>query len=87
MQIAPSDLHLAQTLNGGQKQKELEEQLRNTSISPPPKGAALSNLERDLKQDLPNVKNATVGEKGKKAVGLKRVDTEDSDDEFMDAEG
>ena len=87
VQLAPTDLHLAQTLNGGQKQKDLEDELKNTSVSPPPKGDALTNLEKDLKQDLPSVGNADVKEKKPAAVSLKKENTDDSDDEFMDAEG
>ena len=91
IQIAPSDLHLAQTLNGGEKQKELEEQLRKTGVSPPPKGAALTNLEKDLKKNVPVV-DAKTGKEGEKksvpaAPVLKRENADDSDDDdFVDAE-
>jgi hypothetical protein len=72
----PTDLHLAQTENGGQRQIELEKKLENTSITPP-KGAALTQLEQDLQRE----KDA----KAKQASG-QRVD-DDSDDEFVDAQG
>jgi hypothetical protein len=74
----PADLHAAQTQNGGQQQKDLEETLRSTSAS--------SNLDRnkgslidfheDMKKELPEVNK------------LKRKDTDtQSLDEFVDAEG
>lgn len=60
--------------------------MRSTSVSPPPKTEALMNLERDLKRDLPSATSGKEAEK-KKVPSLKREDTEDSDDEFVDAEG
>ena len=71
----PTDLRLAQTQNNGQKQKDLEKQLHSTSISPPPPTGALIDFQDDLKKDLP------------KQDDLKRHDTADSDDVFLDAEG
>jgi len=73
----PTDLHVAQTENGGQRQIELENKLQNTSITPL-KGTALTQLEQDLQRE----KDAKA-----KQTALKRQDTEDSDDEFVDAQG
>lgn len=74
----PTDLHLAQTENGGQRQRELEQKLEDTSITPP-KGAALTQLEQDLQRDrAAKAKQASLGKQDSK---------DDSDDEFVDAQG
>ena len=73
----PTDLHLAQTENGGQRQIELEQKLEDTSITPP-KGTAITQLEQDLQREqTANVKQSN----------LQRDDSNDSDDEFVDAQG
>lgn len=74
--LIPADLKAAQTLNGGQQQKDLEQTLRSTSTSPPPNEGSLIDFHDDLKKDLPEVNT------------LKRQDTDTkSMDEFVDAEG
>lgn len=79
----PSDLLLAQTEDGGKKQKDLEKVLTETSTSPPPPSDALIDFQDDLKKALPSNSKAEVRDKGKgKTAG------DDSDgDEFVDAEG
>jgi len=79
---APADLQAAQTVNGGQQQKDLENTLRSTS-NERTNGGALIDFSDDLKRDLP-----TVDANGKKYAPLKREDTDtQSLDEFVDAEG
>ncbi|PVH88320.1 hypothetical protein DL98DRAFT_509032 [Cadophora sp. DSE1049] len=79
---APADLQAAQTVNGGQQQKDLEKTLRSTSKERT-NGGALIDFSDDLKRDLP-----TVDANGKKLAPLKREDTDtQSLDEFVDAEG
>ncbi|KAH8602681.1 hypothetical protein B0O99DRAFT_697133 [Bisporella sp. PMI_857] len=75
----PSDLKLAQTENNGQQQKDLEKNLRETSISPPPRNPGLADFHEDLRKDMP-----PIGQ----PVPLIREDTDtNSLDEFLDAEG
>ena len=67
---APADLQAAQTVNGGQQQKDLENTLRSTS-NERTNGGALIDFSDDLKRDLP-----TVDANGKKYAPLKREDTD-----------
>jgi len=67
---APTDLQAAQTVNGGQQQKDLENALRSTSKERT-NGGALIDFSDDLKRDLP-----TVDANGKKHAPLKREDTD-----------
>jgi hypothetical protein len=48
----PTDLKLAQTKHNGQQQKDLEDALSATSISPPPPTGALVDFHDDLKSTL-----------------------------------
>jgi hypothetical protein len=75
----PADLQAAQTQNGSQQQKDLEQTLRSTSQERK-KGGSLIDFHDDLKRDLP----ATDGHR----EALTRRDTDTSSlDEFVDAEG
>jgi hypothetical protein len=67
----PSDLKAAQTQNGGQSQKELEQTLSATSTSQAGQGPLL-DFHNDMKSSLPT-------------QPLQRQDTNDDEDEFVDA--
>ena len=70
----PEDLYAAQTQNGGQKQKDLEGNLKSTSTSSMNNTDALIDFHQDLQKDLPN-------------ASLTRKDTDtNSVDEFVDAQ-
>lgn len=71
----PADLYAAQTQNGGQRQKDLEEKLKSTSTTSVNNTDSLIDFHQDLKKDLPN-------------AALLRQDTDtNSVDEFVDAQG
>ncbi|EHL02012.1 putative Oxysterol-binding protein-like protein OBPa [Glarea lozoyensis 74030] len=69
----PADLYAAQTQNGGQKQKELEQTLLSTSTSRENQGGPLLDFHDDLKRDLPA--GGTETEKARHAA-LLRKDTD-----------
>jgi hypothetical protein len=82
----PSDLIAAQTQNGGQQQRELENTLHATGTSRENEGG-LIDFHRDLRKELPG-NHATEAQKAHQAALLKRKDTDtDSVDEFVDAQG
>jgi hypothetical protein len=75
----PADLYAAQTQNGGQQQKELENILHSTGTIKENEGG-LIDFHRDLRKELP-------GNQSTEAALLKKRDTDtDSVDEFVDAE-
>ncbi|EPE28032.1 Oxysterol-binding protein-like protein [Glarea lozoyensis ATCC 20868] len=80
----PADLYAAQTQNGGQKQKELEQTLLSTSTSRENQGGPLLDFHDDLKRDLPA--GGTETEKARHAALLRKDTDTDSLDEFVDAE-
>lgn len=73
----PADLQAAQTQNSGQQQKDLEKTLLQTSSGKASEGG-LIDFHEGMKKDLPG-----SGEKAR----LQRIDTGESVDEFVDAEG
>lgn len=84
--MIPEDLHLAQTRNNGQQQKELERTLRSTSKSPDRKHGPLIDFHDDIKKALPLAENKKSESTGTSAP-LVREDTDSkSIDEFVDAQ-
>jgi hypothetical protein len=79
----PADLYAAQTQNGGQQQKDLENILHSTGTIKENEGG-LIDFHRDLKKELPGNQ---PNEAAHQAPVLKRMDTDNSSvDEFVDAE-
>lgn len=69
----PEDLAHAQTYNGGQAQKELEEQLRASESTPKPHSGALKDFHNEMRENLPGAKPS-----------MNREESTDSSD-FVDA--
>lgn len=81
--VLPADLHLAQTQNNGQQQKELERTLRSTSKSPDSSQGGLVDFHSDLKKALPLAENK---KSESTSATLVREDTDTKSlDEFVDA--
>ena len=49
----PADLVAAQTHNGGQAQRDLEEQLRASESTPKPQASALKDFHNEMRENLP----------------------------------
>lgn len=49
----PADLEAAQTHNGGQAQRDLEEQLRASESTPKPQASALKDFHNEIRENLP----------------------------------
>lgn len=82
----PSDLQAAQTENEGRRQRDLEMSLLATGRREEKGG--LVDFHEGMRKGLPSGGGMVGdGEKGDERVGLKRMDTEESLDEFVDAEG
>lgn len=56
----PADLSAAQTHNGGQAQRDLEEQLRASESTPKPQASALKDFHNEMRENLPG-SGATQG--------------------------
>lgn len=78
----PEDLAYAQTYNGGQAQRELEEQLRASESTPKPHAGALKDFHNEMRENLPG-----AGGSGVQKPGMQRERSAASTDssDFVDA--